>query len=77
MREISLSYSLPVAWASRMGASKVSFSAYGRNLFFIYRSIKDMDPEATTAGSKWSQNISNAGTNPATRSIGCMLRASF
>jgi iron complex outermembrane recepter protein len=77
MREISLSYSLPVSWASKMGASKVSFSAYGRNLFFIYRSIKDMDPEATTAGSKWSQNISNAGTNPATRSIGCMLRASF
>ncbi|CAD0003913.1 SusC/RagA family TonB-linked outer membrane protein [Flavobacterium chungangense] len=77
MREISLSYSLPSAWASKIGASKVNFSAYGRNLFFIYRSIKDMDPEATTAGSKWSQNINNAGTNPATRSIGCMLRASF
>lgn len=77
MREISLSYNLPTAWASKIGASKFTFSAYGRNLFFIYRSIKDMDPEATTAGSKWSQNISNAGTNPATRSIGCMLRASF
>lgn len=77
MREISLTYNLPTAWASKIGASKLNFSAYGRNLFFIYRSIKDMDPEATTAGSKWSQNISNAGTNPATRSIGCMLRASF
>jgi iron complex outermembrane receptor protein len=77
MREISLTYNLPSAWASKIRASKVSFSAYGRNLFFIYRSIKDMDPEATTAGSKWSQNISNAGTNPATRSFGCMLRASF
>lgn len=77
MREVSLTYSLPIAWASKIGASRLSFSAYGRNLFFIYRSIKDMDPEATTAGSKWSQNITNAGTNPATRSIGCMLRASF
>nr|WP_294929044.1 SusC/RagA family TonB-linked outer membrane protein [uncultured Flavobacterium sp.] len=77
MREISLSYDLPTAWASKIGATKFSFSAYGRNLFFIYRSIKDMDPEATTAGSKWSQNVNNAGTNPATRSIGCMLRASF
>ena len=77
MREISLSYNLPTAWASKMGATKFSFSAYGRNLFFIYRSIKDMDPESTTAGSQWSQNINNAGTNPATRSVGCMLRASF
>ncbi|WP_281635530.1 SusC/RagA family TonB-linked outer membrane protein [Flavobacterium marginilacus] len=77
MREISLTYNLPFAWANKIGATKFSFSAYGRNLFFIYRSIKDMDPEATTAGSKWSQNISNAGTNPATRSIGFMLRASF
>ncbi|REG99816.1 SusC/RagA family TonB-linked outer membrane protein [Flavobacterium aquicola] len=77
MREISLTYNLPVAWANKIGASKFSFSAYGRNLFFIYRSIKDMDPEATTAGSQWSQNINNAGTNPATRSVGCMLRASF
>ncbi|MFA9192721.1 SusC/RagA family TonB-linked outer membrane protein [Flavobacterium sp. FZUC8N2.13] len=77
MREISLSYNLPSTWASKIGATKFTLSAYGRNLFFIYRSIKDMDPEATTAGSKWSQNINNAGTNPATRSIGCMLRASF
>lgn len=77
MREISLAYNLPTAWASKIGATKLTFSAFGRNLFFIYRSIKDMDPEATTAGSKWSQNINNAGTNPATRSIGCMLRASF
>ncbi|MWB93295.1 SusC/RagA family TonB-linked outer membrane protein [Flavobacterium sp. GA093] len=77
MREISLSYNLPTAWANKLGATKFNFSLYGRNLFFIYRSIKDMDPEATTAGSKWSQNINNAGTNPATRSVGCMLRASF
>ncbi|PXY46196.1 SusC/RagA family TonB-linked outer membrane protein [Flavobacterium hydrophilum] len=77
LREVSLTYSLPTNWAAKIGASKLNFSAYGRNLFFIYRSIKDMDPEATTAGSKWSQNINNAGTNPATRSIGCMLRASF
>lgn len=77
VREISLSYNLPTAWASKLGASKVNFSAFGRNLFYIYRTIKDMDAEGTTTGSRWSQNITNSGTTPSTRSLGVMLRASF
>jgi iron complex outermembrane receptor protein len=77
VREISLNYNLPAQWVSKIGASKISLSAFGRNLFFIYRSIKDMDPEATTAGSRWSENINNSGTTPATRSFGGMVRISF
>ncbi|MNP92696.1 TonB-dependent Receptor Plug Domain protein [compost metagenome] len=77
VREMSLSYNLPAAWASKMGASRLSFSAFGRNLFYIYRTIKDMDAEATTTGSRWSQNVNNSGTTPSTRSFGVMLRASF
>ncbi|QKJ63415.1 SusC/RagA family TonB-linked outer membrane protein [Flavobacterium sp. M31R6] len=77
VREISLSYGLPSVWANKIGASKISFSAFGRNLFYIYRTIKDMDAEATTAGSRWSQNVNNSGTTPATRSFGGMVRVSF
>ena len=77
MRELSLAYSVPTRIASKLGASRLSLSVYGRNLFFIYRTLKDIDPEVLTAGSRWSQTINNAGTNPATRSAGFMLRASF
>jgi iron complex outermembrane recepter protein len=77
MRELSLSYRLPQSLASKIKAKNIEFSVFGRNLFFIYRSILDMDPEQTTAGSRWYQNVNNVGTNPATRTFGCSLRASF
>lgn len=77
MRELSFGYSLPSYLAKKMGASNVHISAFGRNLFFFYRNIKDLDPEVLTGGSRWAQTLTSAGTNPATRSMGIMLRASF
>ncbi|UIR55269.1 SusC/RagA family TonB-linked outer membrane protein [Sphingobacterium sp. SRCM116780] len=77
MREISLGYKLPSSIASKLRAKNVQLSAFGRNLFFIYRSIKDLDPEQMTGGSNWINSVSNAGTSPATRTYGLMLRASF
>jgi iron complex outermembrane receptor protein len=77
MRELSVGYNLPSKVASKLGASKINISVYGRNLFFIYRKLKDLDPEVLTAGSRWSQTINNAGTNPATRGFGIMLRSTF
>ncbi|MEZ4904386.1 MAG: SusC/RagA family TonB-linked outer membrane protein [Spirosomataceae bacterium] len=76
-RELALGYRIPTSIAKKIGAKNLNLSVFGRNLFFIYRTIKDMDPEQTTAGSRWTQTLTNAGTNPATRSMGVMLRASF
>jgi len=77
MRELALGYSLPAKLAAKIGATRVNISIYGRNLFFIHRVLKHIDPEVLTAGSRWDQTVSNAGTNPATRSFGVMLRTSF
>lgn len=77
MRELSLGYRIPTSLAAKLGAKNVQISAFGRNLFFIYRSIKDLDPEQMTGGSNWINQVSNAGTSPATRTFGLMLRASF
>jgi len=55
----------------------LSISVFGRNLFYIYRSIKDMDAEQLTTGNYWVNNVNNAGSQPATRTWGVMLRASF
>ncbi|MCK0156441.1 SusC/RagA family TonB-linked outer membrane protein [Cellulophaga sp. F20128] len=77
MRDISLTYSLPSKALDQIGIKKLDFSVYARNLFYIYRTIKDMDAEATTAGSRWTQNVNNTGTNPSTKSFGLSLRASL
>lgn len=77
MRELSLGYKLPGTIANKLRAKNLQISAFGRNLFFLYRSIKDLDPEQMTGGSNWVNNVSNAGTSPATRTYGLMLRASF
>ncbi len=77
MRELSLTYTLPTKIAQKLKSKKMQLSVFGRNLFYIYRSIKDIDSEQLNAGSYWSQNVNNAGTNPSTKSVGVMLRASF
>jgi TonB-linked SusC/RagA family outer membrane protein len=77
MRELSLAYSIPSNIAQKLGATSIQVSTFGRNLFFFYRNIKDLDPEVLTGGSRWAQTLTSAGTNPATRSIGFMLRARF
>lgn len=77
MREVSLSYSIPVKLANKIGANKLQLSVFGRNLFYFYRTLKNMDAEQTTAGSRWFQSLTNVGTNPSTRTYGVMLRAGF
>lgn len=77
VREISLGFNMPTSLTSKLGMSKASLSVFGRNLFFIYRSIKDLDPEQTVAGSRWYHNINNAGNNPSFRTFGVQLNASF
>lgn len=77
MRELSLGYRLPASIASKLKAKNLQLSVFGRNLFFIYRSIKDLDPEQMTGGSHWTRQVNNAGVGPATRTFGAMLRASF
>jgi len=77
MREISLAYRLPAFIANKIGTQNVTVSVFGRNLFFIYRSIKDLDAEQTNASTRWYENVNNAGNAPAFRTMGVMLRASF
>jgi hypothetical protein len=77
MRELTLGYNLPQSLISKLGFSKLNLSVYGRNLFYFYRTIKDIDAEQLTSGSRWTQTVNNAGTNPSSRTMGVMIRASF
>lgn len=77
MRELSLSYTLPRSISSKIKATNIQLSVFGRNLFYVYRTLKDIDAEQTTAGSRWYQNLTNVGTNPSARTIGGSVRVSF
>lgn len=77
MREMSLTYNLSSKLAGKVTAKKLSVSVFARNFFYLYRTIKDMDAEQLTSGANWVNNINNAGSQPSSRTIGIMLRASF
>jgi TonB-linked SusC/RagA family outer membrane protein len=77
MREISLSYTFPEFISKKLKANQLQLSVFGRNLFYLYRTIKDMDAEQLTAGLNWAQNLNNAGSQPSTRTFGISIRASF
>lgn len=51
-------------------------SVYGRNLFYFYKSLKEMDPESTD-GTNWVNQSYISGSTATTRSFGFSLRASF
>jgi iron complex outermembrane receptor protein len=76
LREVAFGYSLPQNWVKHIGLSKARFSLIGRNLLYIYRTLKNLDPE-TALGSQWyNQGIDN-GSIPSTRSYGFSLNATF
>ena len=77
MREVTLSYSLPKKMAGFLKAQNMTFSVYGRNLFYFHKTLPNYDPEEGV-GTDWlSQGTSLGSGNAATRSMGASLRVTF
>ena len=77
MRELSLSYTFPIKIASKMKMQNFTFTLYGRNLFYFYKTLPYLDPEEGV-GTNWvSQSTSSGQGNAATRSVGASLRVTF
>lgn len=53
MREISLSYTLPQNISEKLRLQKVTFSLSGRNLFYIHKTIKNIDTEAVQGSNSY------------------------
>ena len=77
MREVAITYNFPSRIAAKILAKKLSLSVIGRNLFYFYRTIKDMDAEQLTVSNNFYNNANNAGSQPAARTYGVTLRANF
>lgn len=76
LRELAVSYKLPQSLATKLHFQSLQFSLVGRNLFYIWKTIPDLDPEVAVGSSWVSQGIDGGSTAP-TRSIGATLRARF
>ncbi len=76
MREAVLSYALPAKFSARMHVSSIRASLIGRNLFYLWRTLKNLDPEAPI-GSSWVRQNIEEGSMAATRSYGFSLNVIF
>lgn len=76
MREVVLSYKLPTAFTNKLKISNMRLSLIGRNLFYVYRTLKDLDPEAPIGNKWWSQGV-DVGSTAASRNFGFSLTANF
>lgn len=76
MRELSVSYRIPSSVTQKLKLNNVRVSLLGRNLFYFYRTLKNLDPESPVGNQWWSQGV-DVGSNAATRSFGFSLNANF
>lgn len=77
MREVAITYNFPDKIASKLKANHLAVSLIGRNLFYFYRTLKDLDAEQLTVSNNFFSNANNAGSQPASRTYGITLRANF
>ncbi|SER40150.1 SusC/RagA family TonB-linked outer membrane protein [Pedobacter rhizosphaerae] len=76
MREVVLSYKIPASFTKKLKITNLRFSLIGRNLFYIHRTLKDLDPEAPLGNRWWSQGV-DVGSTAASRNFGFSLNANF
>lgn len=76
MREAVISYTLPAKFINKLHFSSVRFSLVGRNLFYFWRTVKNLDPEAMI-GTNWTRQSIDDGTSAATRSYGFSINLGF
>ncbi|WP_212747583.1 SusC/RagA family TonB-linked outer membrane protein [Fodinibius saliphilus] len=75
LRQLQLSYQLPQSLIAKLPIRTATLSATGRNLFYIYNSVPNVDPEATINRNN-SQGLELAGV-PGARSFGFSIDIGF
>ncbi|MBW8688029.1 SusC/RagA family TonB-linked outer membrane protein [Chitinophaga sp. B61] len=76
LREVVLGYNISKTAAAKLRLQSLRMSLIGRNLFYVYRTLKNIDPEAPM-GSSWLKQGIDEGSSGATRSYGFSINASF
>ncbi len=76
LREAVVGYTLDNKISKKIGMSNLRFSLIGRNLFYFWKTIENLDPEAPVGNQWYSQGI-DLGSTAATRSFGFSINANF
>jgi len=75
LRQLQLSYQLPQSLVAKTPIRSAKISATGRNLFYIYNSVPNVDPESAINRGN-AQGLELAGV-PGARSFGLSVNLSF
>lgn len=75
-REITIGYRVPDSAVRKLGMSNLRVSLYGKNLFYIYKTAKDIDPESSISSRWYSQGL-DSGASLASRSFGFSVSTKF
>ena len=73
LREVSLSYTLPKSFVEKLKFQKIAVSLVARNLFYLYKTIPNVDPESALG----SDVFVEYSPLPAMRSYGFKIDLSF
>ncbi|WP_207532399.1 SusC/RagA family TonB-linked outer membrane protein [Desertivirga arenae] len=76
MREAVLGYTLPASVSNKMHVRNLRIALIGRNLFYLWKTLDNLDPEAVI-GNRWYSQGYDVGSTAATRSFGFTLNAQF
>jgi iron complex outermembrane receptor protein len=72
-REIALGYTVPKKFSNMLKLQKLTFTLTARNLFYLYKTIENIDVESTLGTDSWVENSSY----PSIRSYGFKINLSF
>jgi iron complex outermembrane receptor protein len=74
-RELALTYTFPKRYSDKLKMQKLSIAFTARNLFYIYKTIKNIDAESVlgTGNDSWIEN----SNYPSSRSYGFKVNISF
>lgn len=75
-REISVGYTLPAELTRKFACNNLMVSGFVRNPFYVYRTLKLFDSEATD-GTNWIYQAQIGGSTASARTFGFSVRASF
>lgn len=76
LREMSIGYKLPTSLCKKLYVSNLKVSLVGRNLFYLWRTLENVDPEAPV-GNKWYSQGVDFGATASSRTFGFSLSANF
>ena len=78
LRDVTLTYRLPQAWANRIHASNIAVSVLARNiLLWLPEENTFIDPEATNLGNELTGEFGEMATSPTQKSFGFSVKVNF